>query len=130
IQARQTTLIKRFVGAIGLDERFRLFAARGDLARTGTVSFRLKPFAPRQVETVLAHSYGIHVAAGLHASPDVHRTMGSFPEGTVRISVSWFSSEGDVDRTVAALREIADAGLEGSMRLGARHAGRLTGRAT
>jgi selenocysteine lyase/cysteine desulfurase len=48
IRDRQSTLIKRFIGAIGLDERFTLYAARGDVPRTGAVSFSLKGFAPGQ----------------------------------------------------------------------------------
>ena len=116
LREHQTTLIKRFIGAIGLDERFKLHAARGDLPRTGTVSFSLKGVEPARIATELAESRGIVMAAGLHGAPDVHRALGTFPAGTVRVSVGCFNREDEIDRAVAALRELADAGTGAAAR--------------
>ncbi len=117
MREHDTTLIKRFIGAVGLDERFSLYAARGDLPRTGTVSFNLRGFTPTQVAQILEKAHDIQVGAGLHASPELHGKLQTLPGGTVRVSVGWFTSEDDVDTTVAALREMADAGAQQSMRL-------------
>ncbi len=111
IRERQSTLIKRFIGAIGLDERFHLHAARGDVPRTGTVSFTLKGVAPDRLAAALRQTYDSLVASGLHAARAVHEAMGTLPAGTVRVSLGCFTVEEDVDRAVSALREIADAGV-------------------
>ena len=111
------TLIKRFIGAVGLDERFHLYSARGDLPRTGTVSFTLRGFTPRQVAQILEQAHDIQVGYGLHASAELHARLQTAPGGTVRVSVGWFTSEDEVDATVAALREMADAGAQQSLRL-------------
>ncbi|MFQ5669473.1 MAG: aminotransferase class V-fold PLP-dependent enzyme [Acidobacteriota bacterium] len=120
IREHQTTLVKRFIGAIGLDDRFHLYAARGDVPRTGTVAFSLRGFPPAELAAILARHYDIHVGAGLHGCPGAHRALKSFPEGTVRISLGCFNTEAEVDRTVAGLREIADSGLEQARELASR----------
>jgi selenocysteine lyase/cysteine desulfurase len=111
IREHQTTLIKRFIGAIGLDDRFCLYAARGDVPRTGTVSFTLRGLPPGQIARVMDRTHGIRVGAGLQSCPGVHRALSTFPGGTVRVSLGWFNTEEEIDRAVVALRQIADAGV-------------------
>lgn len=116
IREHATMLIKRFIGALGLDERFELYAARGDLPRTGTVSFTLGGFTAMQLVTILERRCGVIMAAGLHGAPGVHRRLGTLPHGTVRASVGWFTREEEIDRAVGFLREIAEDGVERALR--------------
>ncbi len=44
----------------------------------------------------LDQRFGIAVRSGLHCAPGAHRTLGTFPEGTVRISPGWFTSDEDI----------------------------------
>jgi cysteine desulfurase / selenocysteine lyase len=120
----QTNLIRRFIGALGLDERFRLLAARGDAPRTGTVSLLLPGVPPLDVARLLEERAGIVVRAGLHGAGGVHVALGTHPAGTVRVSAGCFTTEEEIDRTVAALREIADERVEGTRgRARTHHAG-------
>ncbi len=50
---------------------------------------------------------GIHVRIGLHCSPIAHKTIGTFPSGTVRISPGYFTTEEDLKTFAEALKEIA-----------------------
>ncbi len=43
-------------------------------------------FASQDVAMILDTSFGIAVRAGLHCSPYAHRRIGTFPDGTVRLS--------------------------------------------
>jgi cysteine desulfurase/selenocysteine lyase len=43
------------------------------------------------------------VRAGLHCAPRAHRTLGTFPGGTVRMSPGWFTIREDIDLFVAAV---------------------------
>jgi len=52
---------------------------------------------------------GILVRAGLHCSPNSHRTLGTFPEGTVRVSPGPFNTHREISGFLAALRKIASA---------------------
>jgi cysteine desulfurase family protein len=75
--------------------------------RTGVVSLNIKGRAPAEVGAILDTSFGIAVRAGLHCAPGAHRFMGTFPEGTVRVSPGPFNTDDDIDALAAALREIA-----------------------
>ena len=44
---------------------------------------------------------------GLHCAPSAHKTLGTFPQGTVRFSLGWASTEADADAALAAIRALA-----------------------
>lgn len=62
----------------------------------GIVSFVTKGGMSLQQLTRVLESRGFCVRAGLHCAPLAHRTLGTFPEGTIRVSPSYFSSEEDI----------------------------------
>lgn len=55
----------------------------------------------------LSDIYGIETRPGLHCSPLAHRTLGSFPEGGLRLSPGYFNTEEDIACTLNALEELA-----------------------
>ena len=46
---------------------------------------------------------------GLHCAPSAHKTLGTFPQGTVRFSLGWASTEADVDALCHALKSHRDS---------------------
>ena len=69
----------------------------------GIVSCLFKRLAPDEVEKIL-HKKGIEVRSGLQCSPSAHKTMGTFPAGTVRFSVGRYTA----DKDIIALQEALD----------------------
>lgn len=63
-------------------------------------------FQPQELAGILDTSFGIAVRAGLHCSPYTHRRVGTFPDGTVRLSPGPFNSPEDIDALIHALTEI------------------------
>jgi selenocysteine lyase/cysteine desulfurase len=55
---------------------------------------------------ILDTSFDIAVRPGLHCAPYVHKALGTAPDGLVRVSPGPFSTEADIDRLIAALKEI------------------------
>ena len=55
----------------------------------------------------LSEVYNIETRPGLHCAPLAHRTLGTFPEGSLRISPGYFNTQDDIDQTVSALTELA-----------------------
>lgn len=74
--------------------------------RGGLVSFSVEGKDPSEIGFRLDQEHEISVRVGLHCAPDAHRTIGTFPAGTVRVSPGFFTSEADVDTFLAALRSI------------------------
>jgi len=73
------------------------------------VSFNLEGSTPGEVGTILDQAFDIKVRTGLHCAPAAHRTIGTFPLGTIRLSPGYFNTREEIDFTVEAIRKIAVA---------------------
>ena len=78
------------------------------LERGYLVSFNVKDTDPLVISQILAENYSISSRAGLHCAPTAHRYYGTYDRGgTVRFSVSYFTTPEQVATALAAVREIA-----------------------
>lgn len=59
----------------------------------------------------LDSSYGIMTRCGLHCSPNAHKTLGTYPQGTIRFSFGHANTQEDVEYIVGALKEIVSKGF-------------------
>jgi selenocysteine lyase/cysteine desulfurase len=59
------------------------------------------------VAAELEEKYSVLARSGLHCSPLAHRTLGTFPGGTVRFGISQFIEKDDIDIVVEAVAEVA-----------------------
>lgn len=55
----------------------------------------------------LEQEYGIMTRCGLHCAPEAHKTIGTFPQGTVRFSFSSETTPEEIDYCSDAIRTIA-----------------------
>lgn len=74
--------------------------------QTGVVSFLLDGIGTGEVAKALDQVYNIGIRAGLHCSPLAHRTLETYPKGTLRASFGYFNEYSHVERLIAAVREI------------------------
>ena len=81
-----------------------LQTASGD--RTAVVSVQPLMTDPAEAAFQLDEKYGIMTRVGLHCAPAAHKTLGTFPTGTIRFSFGWASSEEEADAALAAMEEI------------------------
>jgi cysteine desulfurase family protein len=75
--------------------------------QTATVSFNVAGMEPSEMGLRLDDEYGIMCRVGLHCAPAAHRTIGSFPGGTVRFGLSAFSTMEEIERALAAVERLA-----------------------
>ncbi len=59
-----------------------------------------------ELATRLETEYGICCRQGLHCAPAAHRHLGTFPQGTLRISPGWKNTLEQMETTVRALKKI------------------------
>lgn len=85
---------------------YEVFGTRDPMSRVGTLSFRSAALPPSEVAAILDQAFDIAIRPGLHCAPFVHRSIGTYPEGTVRVSPGGFNTTDDIDRLVEALTEI------------------------
>lgn len=59
-----------------------------------------------EIAFILSEKYGICTRSGLHCAPCAHKTLGTFPHGTLRLSLSHYNTEEEVDYCASALKTI------------------------
>ncbi len=109
IHRHEMALAERFMeGLAPLEERgvARLVGRRGSEGRTAVVSIQTPGDDEATVAKKLDSDYGIMVRVGLHCAPSAHKTLGTYPSGTIRFSFGYFSTAEEVDAALEALRDI------------------------
>ena len=61
---------------------------------------------PQELGAILDSSFDIAIRPGLHCSPYAHKAIGTFPDGTLRVSPGPFTTDADIDSFLVALAEI------------------------
>lgn len=74
--------------------------------RTPVVSIRPHTMDSSYLSSLLFEKYNIITRPGLHCSPLCHKTIGTYPEGTLRFSFGYFTTAHEIDSAVQALKDI------------------------
>jgi len=113
IQLHCAALIERLIAGLAEIPRVAVIGPPPSLERGFVVSFTLDdasgaPVDPLVVSQVLAERFGISTRAGLHCAPTAHHHFGTLKRGgTVRFSVSYFTTPQQVEYALSAVREVA-----------------------
>lgn len=109
ILVHEEALTRRFLDGLKPMEEaglLRIVGKRTEKGRTGVVSVQTLTVPLAQAAFALDSQYGIQTRVGLHCAPSAHKTLGTFPEGTIRFSFGWFNTQDDADEALRALREV------------------------
>ena len=85
----------------------RVIAEKRGAGRVGLVGINLPGFAPAETAAILDEQFDIAVRAGLHCAPYAHKHLGTFPQGTVRLSVGLLTTADEMREAAAAFDEVA-----------------------
>jgi len=106
LREHEVTLCERVHHALRDMPGFQVFGPADPSQRVGTLSFRHEGISSGELGAILDQSFNIAVRPGLHCAPYIHQAIGTYPEGTVRISPGPFTTLEQIDRLIMALREI------------------------
>jgi selenocysteine lyase/cysteine desulfurase len=87
-------------------EKIRLIGKKDTKGRTSVVSIQTPERDVSEVAYLLDKNYGIMTRVGLHCAPSAHKTLQTYPTGTIRFSFGYFNTEEEVLLAVSALEEI------------------------
>ena len=74
--------------------------------RTNVISICTEGIDEAEFAALLLVKGGIETRVGLHCAPSAHRSLGTFPRGTVRFSPGPFTTDDEIDNTIKTVREI------------------------
>jgi len=107
IRQKEMALTQAFLGGAGALKGVRLYGPEAPEKRTAVVSFNIDGMVPSETAMRLDEDYGIMCRPGLHCAPLAHRTVGTFPQGTVRFSFGYYNTMDQVQQAVKAIEEIS-----------------------
>lgn len=108
IHAHEMALLQRLWDKLLEIDSIQIFGHRDVKRRVSVLSFRSEMLPPAELGGILDQAFDIAVRPGLHCAPYIHRSMGTFPDGAVRVSPGPFSKPEDIDALVKALADILD----------------------
>ena len=77
---------------------------------TPVVSFAIPGIASSDAADILTGSYDIILRSGLHCAPEIMEDIG-MAGGTLRLSLSRFTTKEEVDEVLDAVRDLAESGI-------------------
>ena len=107
IESKEASLLRRFYDGVNRIDNVTVY---GDFSRdrAAIVALNIGELDSGEVADILFEQYGIAVRAGAHCAPRMHEALGTREQGAVRFSFSYFNTEDEIDRAIAAVREISE----------------------
>ena len=88
------------------ESALRVIGKRGIENRTSVVSVQTLQIDMARAAYELDATYGIMTRVGLHCAPSAHKTLGTYPGGTIRFSFGPENTKHELDFALHALAEI------------------------
>ena len=107
VREKETALLAELLEGTEKIPGVTVFGPREPARCASVLSFLVDGMDPAETGWRLEKRYGILVRAGLHCSPNSHRTLRTFPEGTVRASPGPFTTRKEIALFLSALRKIS-----------------------
>jgi cysteine desulfurase / selenocysteine lyase len=107
IRMHERALTDQLVTGLAAIPGITVYGPRHADYRTATVSFNITHMESSEVGLRLDEECGILCRVGLHCSPAAHRTLGTFPAGTVRFGLGAFNTRDEVTAALAAVAELS-----------------------
>ena len=88
-------------------ENLTLYGPRDVAHRTGVFSVNVADLDPSELSGILEGDFDLCTRSGVHCAPLAHKTIGTYPKGTSRLSFGPFTTVDDVCAATDALTRIA-----------------------
>ncbi|AGA30743.1 aminotransferase class V-fold PLP-dependent enzyme [Singulisphaera acidiphila] len=107
IRRHEVALLQRVVDWAEGTEGWRITGRWNPATHVGALSLVVpEALTPQDLGSILDTSFEIAVRPGLHCAPYIHRALGTFPDGTLRVSPGPFTTDEEITTFLNALTEI------------------------
>jgi cysteine desulfurase/selenocysteine lyase len=106
IWEHEKSLIKALREGLANIQRVKVYGCQNPEESVGIISFTIKDKTVSEIGQRLDEEFGILTRVGLHCAPAAHQTIGTFPEGTVRLASGVFTTMDEIQQTLKAIERI------------------------
>lgn len=107
VRLHETKLLSLLLEKLQAIPSITLYGPRQAEDRLGLLAFNLAGKDPYHVAQCLDEQYEIMLRAGIHCAPQAHTLLATETSGSVRMSVSYFTTPQDIQTLADALQQIA-----------------------
>ena len=107
IRTHELTLTQQFLDGLRQLEAqglLRIVGKKECNDRLGVVSIATEKMDIAELAFILADKYAIATRVGLHCAPHAHKTLGTYPTGTLRFSFGWHNTAAEVSAALHAFQ--------------------------
>ncbi len=106
IRLHELELTQALLGGLKALPNIRIIGSSEMKERTSLISIDCLKHDNADVAYTLQKEYGIRTRCGLHCAPAAHKTVDTFPQGTIRFSPGYFNTKKEMDYTISSLQKI------------------------
>ncbi|MBC7087993.1 MAG: aminotransferase class V-fold PLP-dependent enzyme [Tissierellales bacterium] len=106
IYNKEMNMAKRFIEGLNEIDRLKIIGLKGIEGRVSTISIDCIYQDNAIVSHRLDSEFNIMTRCGLHCAPSAHKTLGTFPQGTIRFSIGYHNTIEEIDEALVALKKI------------------------
>jgi cysteine desulfurase family protein len=107
IRQHEIELAQRLIEGLLDIQGVTVYGGRDARRQIATISFNIAGMEPSEAGLRLDGEYDILCRVGLHCAPAAHKTLSTFPAGTVRFGLGALNTGDEVDTAVEAVRSLA-----------------------
>ena len=106
ILAHEHSLANQLLEGLACISGVTVYKVKDKSRQAPVVSFNLEDSTPGEAGAILDQTFDIKVRTGLHCTPAAHRTLGTLPLGTIRLSPGYFNTAEEINFTLEAITKI------------------------
>jgi len=110
IYEKEMKLTSAFISSLQGVSGVNVIGRKNVMDRVAVVSLDFPNRDNATIAAALDEHFGIMTRCGLHCAPAAHKTLKTYPHGTVRFSFGYFNTMEDVEYSVQAIRELVNNG--------------------
>ena len=107
IRNHDIMLTKMLIDGLSSINGIHIYGTKDPSISTSVLSFTIENMSVSDIGMQLEEDFGILTRVGLHCAPAAHKTIGTFPHGTVRLSPGIFTTKEDITNTILAIERIS-----------------------
>lgn len=106
IRSKEEGLTEGFLKGLASLNGTTVYGSPDAASRTAVVSFNIVGVSPSDAALRLDEQFGILCRPGLHCAPTAHRTIGTFPGGTIRFGFGYFNRDEEIALALEAIQSL------------------------
>ncbi len=106
IRDRLKKLSQTLIDGLSTLPKVKIYGTLDPERSVAIVSFTVTGKRVSEIGLKLDEEYGVLSRVGLHCAPAAHKTIGSFPEGTVRLAPGVFTTVSDIQEAIQAISKV------------------------